>query len=1188
MLSAEQQWKILQKEENRTERGKRRKKTLTEQIQEMGGFSHDRDSELAIIKELERSDTRAPLQHSQLSIAECEVTFGYSSFAASVTRFFNSCIFQASRPSSWIQKKDLPSFFRFALHRPIMGERVFQAYLQKLNVQLDSSKGNVRQPHTRPIGRSRLMMLGIAEDVANVHHPSRLRHVLPKGAAEDMDRAREEAARIVQADDEDMQDILRRQLRTVYEHVQNGSVPLQTARWHYRDAFNNQDISDEGLVICLQQLGIPTDHIITNKGYAHQESAHCQSFSGNKSSNLIQELGSYIELYRSGILQRHEVIPMITDHLRDYKLDVDTVSDILIDREKDVQTAALLIWEDASQNTDDVHNTDASRKSNGSVSSGTLAMPSGSSLPSSYSEEEESSSSSPSEKEDEDEKPQPGQKRSLRAVMVPEPQTNAEKDHEAAVTLPIRASKSPDQPTTEDMDFEDGFKENDSKDLQSVSTDQSLMSLAAKSLGKLSTCSHADNTKSSMLPPPIPEPKFVSLPSASEELGSEEGIDFRRESPSTGANVGRRRSSSPDEGMTTGICGLLMPKKEARELAKKMKVPEEVIDSQIHKDSVRNTRQRQADLAKTVVTLPRSKRRASLALHKDDSPKCPRKCDNLDIFAREGEDQETFVLSHFDRDVITSLERVCRECLQQPCMCDPLDKANQVTQTASPEGNQSSDALLTKLVDRTRLKPRKQSVKLLAYLAQALDDGDVLASIKQLERLAAADTTATLAKRILDHIEQATRDNIGIDATGTDDREALWILVVLVRSSQTLSDYWKRLHHEPAEGNDSNLSVNDCHDELQEGADLGSGLRNSNFVNKHVLTPPPEPVASAAVFPEKQSNVANSAVAQANNTLLAKSTSSYLPPPPPDVSVPSFKRNSRTENAAQPSCNQTATASAASAAGDSSRAKSCSTSPGGGEYSTAGGHLSQAGCPPGPPAGSPFSSATQCSEQVSDHRIDAGGDLDNTIGAPPTTRFHSNSHDRGNSDVGTRLPPSPKPGAKESDKNILPTYSIAKAKQLPENTPPSSPMPSLRKSPESISATPRSKLTLRLRSKELPTKAEMTSQLDSFAPGFDSLPVWPPRPGLSGQAGTEWEGMTPMQALEHAKEKAFRERKSLAFYLEERRAVRTCGKKENDHTDSIRSDHSFFQNSGVSGSSGSATTQALKKLFDKYRGTSSV
>ena len=81
--------------------------------------------------------------------------------------------------------------------------------------------------------------------------------------------------------------------------------------------------------------------------------------------------------------------------------------------------------------------------------------------------------------------------------------------------------------------------------------------------------------------------------------------------------------------------------------------------------------------------------------------------------------------------------------------------------------------------------------------------------------------------------------------------------------------------------------------------------------------------------------------------------------------------------------------------------------------------------------------------------------------------------------------------------------------------------------------------------------------------------------------------MTPDEALDHAKKEAFNQRKSLAFYLEERRAVRTRIKEENAYANSVPSNHSFFQSTnGLSGSSGTTIIAALNKLFDKYRGMS--
>ena len=118
----------------------------------------------------------------------------------------------------------------------------------------------------------------------------------------------------------------------------------------------------------------------------------------------------------------------------------------------------------------------------------------------------------------------------------------------------------------------------------------------------------------------------------------------------------------------------------------------------------------------------------------------------------------------------------------------------------------------------------------------------------------------------------------------------------------------------------------------------------------------------------------------------------------------------------------------------------------------------------------------------------------------------------------------------------------------------------------------------------MPEEKQANAQSGSVGPGFGDLPLWAPQPRIPGQAGKEWMGMSPQKALEHAKNEAFSQRKSLSFYLEERRAVRTRIQKENPFTNSKFSDNSFFQSS--SGSSGMAATPALNKLFDKYRGTS--
>lgn len=1121
-----------------------------EQLEDMGAFGRDPDSEQAIREDLERTDTRPPLQYSQESISDCEVSFGQSSFWESRKRLFNSWVFEAKRTTSWMELKDLPFFFRFALRRPIMDERSFQATLQAMSVRLEIPMGDVRRPYTHPIGRSRELMFGIdVNRERKAHVSSRFRNVLPRVAAENMDKVREEARRLVQDDDEDTQNLTRRQLWTVYEHVQNGSVLLETATWHYRDAFNTQDMSDETLAICLQHFGIPTNHIPNNERNARRGSSNCSVPSGSESfkeeienvavakvteRSIIDELANYIGLYRGGALQEHEVVPMIQHCLDGLELEANIISDILTDFDKSEALAAELIWEDAL-----FYDTPSSSE--------------------------------------EDEGPCEEQKNPYRAVTVPDPHVNEGKSPDDAAASLADGSKSHDGPASKDMDDRDDFKDNELKS-EAMSTDRPPTSPSAIPPG---TSSHVDEAESKVQPPPTPRAKPASLAPAIEEFGSQADVESDREPPRDRANVGRRRPSSPDNGMTTGIWGLLMSTKEARKLAHKMKLPQHTIDEQVRSISPRRLKERRASYAKTIVTFPKSKRKASMALHGDSPHKSPKHGDHSDLFAREGENQETFMLSHFDRDTIPSddvcvrclrlrcecvygssprsrSEPQCPTCSQRPCICGRLDQLDETIPVTHPNANASFDGPKVDLADRTRPTRPKQSGTLLAYLTQVLDDDDVLASIKELERLSSAEATIAKAKAILGHIQQGLDAGEELDATETDDREAVRILLALIQSSQTLAEHSDKRHSDARGENASTTSIDDCDERVAEDPDLGSSLLDSSFGHGYVPTPP---VTSASDSPETQSKVANGSVFRANNTPLAKSISHDLPAPAPNCRAPRFESSSGIEDVVQPSRFQAGMFPDSLAGGDSSRAENHSDSPARSESSTARGHPSRTEIQ------SPPLSTASLSEQVSEHSVDAEGDTDcDNWGAPLMRQPSSISCNKGNREVQTQPTPSLGTGAKQLPTSTPPPSLGPPLNELPKSTPPATPRPEPKEMPKTMNATAQSCLK---------------------SPEFGSLPLWPAQPGLPGKAGMEWMGLVPKKALEHAKEEAFKQRKSLAFYLEERRAVRTRIKKENDFANSKMSAHSFFQSSnGLSGPSGTGTTPTLNKLFDKYRGTS--
>ena len=1152
MLTAEEQWSILQQEDKRTGRCKRKKKTLVELLQDMGGFGHDPDSEQAIRKDLERTDTRSPLQYSKDSISECVVSFGESSFWESRKRLFNSWLFQADRPNSRIKRRDLPLLFRFALRRPIMDERTFHWILQVMNLQLEMSIGDVRQPYKHPIGRSRELMIGVDVDhEKDTHVSTKFRDLLPRGTADNMDKAKEEASRRAQQDDEDVQQLTRRQLWAVYEHVQNGSVELEMATWHYRDAFNS-DMSNESLVTCLQHYGIPTDHIPSDERKARRSSAHSpfsrdvESLRGEveivktrEEREVLKELSNYIGLYRGGAFQEYEVIPMIQHCLEGLPLESDAISDILTDLEKDEETCALLMWEDAC-----FYN---------------------------------STSSSEEEKEGSPD----AQENPLRAVLVPESHPNEGEDLDAAEVSSPHGSKSYDMPATENMDCRDDSKEIVPEASKAMSIDQPIVSPPAISPGKRLTHGHVNETESSVQPPATPRPKNASLVSVTEEINSQMDAETDGEQPRGRAKV-RRRSSSPENGMTTGIWGLLMPTKEARELAYKLKLPQSTIDQQVRSISRRRTSRRRASCAKTVVTFPKSKRKASLALRRDTPSKSPKQRDNSDIFAGEGEDQRAFVLSHFDSKAILS-EDACMRCSRLPCECalgsslSPRSELDDALLNPPPSSNPMFDA---KLTDRSRPKPQKESVTLLAWLARLLGTDDMLAKLKHLERLRLGTRTASGAAKILKHMQQSTHDGTVIDISGDDDREALRILDVLIQPSQTLMHNSNGSNYEVTGEEDSTTSVESCHDGVGEGSNLESSLLNSSPSHEYVHAPPSNPVANAAASRETQSNVTNGEVFQTISPPLTKCVSHYLPTPTPDVSAPRLECSSDTKYVVQSSGFHAGTVADFATADDAPSTETCSASTVGREFSSAGGHASGAEIPSDSPARSPSTSSADPSNLVSDQFVDVEGDTDyDHFGALLTRQPHSNSRVTGNSEVETR-PSSPGPGVREVHGNISPPSPRVGAEHMLTSIPPLSPKPLSKELP--ISTPPE---TPRLGFVKLPGKMNATAQSCLKDSAFDSLPLWPSQPGLPGKAGKEWMSMTPKEALEHAKAEAFSQRKSLAFYLEERRAVRARIKKKNDYANSKWSDDRFFQNSnGLAGSSGTATTLALNKLFDKYRG----
>ena len=995
MLTAEEQGKIIQDDDKRLGRDWKKMKTITEQLEGMGGFGQDPDSEQAIMEELNRTDRRAPLQYSQGSVSEYDVLFGQSYFCESRARLFHAWLFQARRRSSWMKEKDLPLFYRFALHRPIMDERSFRKIMRVLNVQLETSRGNARRPYTQPLGRSRQLLFGIDVNVKDIHPSRKFRNILRSGRAEDKDRARDEAVKMALQDDEETRELVQRQLWTVYEHVQNGSVPFEMAAWHYRDAFNSPDMVDEALVICLEQFGVPTHHIQSNEGKARRDRSRSPTVSfaelcGHdvETREILTELTDYVKLYRSTSPRVDEVISMIQECLAGLNtVDADTIDDILSDLDIDEGAAAALIWEKAYDNDD------------------------------------ESVSSSSSEVENQES--HQDQEKPHRAISIPNSHLSEERDHDAPTILAVNESKSQGGSTTEDMDSQNVSKENEPKQLEASNTDQPNPIPRATLQHKLPTDGPVDEVDSRMLPPATPKPKLRSVLHATETSESQVSQELDGAPPLDRASARRTRSSPSEEGMTTGIWGILMSIKEARKIAHAMKLPQSTIDEQVRPISPPG-RGRRAKRARSLVIFSKSKRKASIALHKDSRSISPKPGDHSDLFAMEGEDQDSFVLSHFDPRKqskftcercqcrpceceyepieYSTLNPTCSKCLQHLCVCNHISELDEATQIAPSIESLSSHDSKVKLWLETQPGLSKRSVTLLAYLARNLDD-DALALLKHLEHLASDHAITAHKRNILDLLLQRSYDDkkqdTPEDERGDDDREAVRVLNSIVKSSKELTDYLIKFLCEVAEVGTSAKRADTCHDRVCGGSDLESSLLNSSPKHKPVPTPLSNPVASVAAFLNGQLSVANSRVLQAINTPLAKDDCLTSPTDAQDSSVPHLTSCSKTEDASQPSLQRVIHPD--SAASDSSRAESHSGSPGGGRPSMA--EVSSES-----PANSPLLSTTKPSDQVSHHLNATEDETDNTLGAPLMRQPHLSSEDVANSDCELPRPPSaPRP-----------------------------------------------------------------------------------------------------------------------------------------------------------------------------------
>lgn len=1176
MLTAEEQWKIIQKECRRTGRGQKHK-TMKGAAEEMGCF--DVSEERIIREELAAPDTRPPFQYPPYSSAEKGLSRGDFGFMESLRKYFNAWAFQAESPDSWIKPEHLPKYFRFAMRRPFMSKMAFQIAMRDFDIHLDLGMEYKRLERTHTVGRSRELRFGLDLDHSKQHVSHRLKNLLPVGGdlsnGEENEIVEEEAAQLRRDDERNREQDLRQRLWTVYENVNNGHIDLKEAPQYYCNAFQHHHMDNYVLIIWLQQFGLPVDHISTDERSAYRgttqspfsaskdelkEDPTTDSFDDKRCKKIIGELVNYIGLYRFGAYTEDEVVPMLKDCLVGLKLDDEIIGDILTDFNIEAEQAALLMWEDACDSS--------------SLSSGNC----------------ETSSSAT----DENEAPNQDQEFIEGKAHVPqdfeaEGHVATSQDSQAAfrssVSFSVQGNQTSDRAESEDAHRE-GFTS-----IQSVAHPESTDIPPAStgplaSAGQTRTSTRNSNLESRTQRSGTPMPKSTSSIPPTRGCSSRHSnhVDLH----GTVANINElRRPSSPINGMTNDIWGLLMPTREAREIASHaLKLPRDCVQN-IRSITPRRLKARRASLARETVTFPKTKRKASLVIQGDSPLKSPKRQDHSDLFARDGEDQESFVMSHFDVMTISSKRKsgnVCMACLHLPCQCvsgshDRRDMENRCprcmqatcvcyrlneTGEANPNKRVSNNARTGKLAKKSSSNQSKHTNPVLGYLSRILHDDDVLASMKELEQLSMCDAILEDVKTVLNHLKQGVQNGEIVNGPGDRDSEALAILNRIVSSSEVLMVHLDGLHDNAGDEDDVGAAVLPTSPErrqrqAEEVAELGSSLLNSHLSSDldpqtSLLERPI--VDSTAKALDRQPDVPLEFICQKSKT---SPLPNFTPQSLVDMSSPKSSNDDEIGYGASIHCTTSPTISQTAFS-----AKEISVNLG---YQESSRH--------------PDSSLIR---QPNLHLYSNAYIEDTSHSAAKTTPFASTGLEDeelptalGIELFGATLTRQPKVYLQKNPYLEATDRTDVEATQSPS---PIQPMVELPKATSEPPPTPK------LGIKKLRTPSNPTVQADLQTQGcFDSLPIWPTQPEMQG-AGEVWSKMEPQQALEYAMDDALRQRKSFPFYLEERRAVRARIKQEKEEADSILLNDRFFQTPNAS--SGATVSASLNKIFDTYRGMSAA
>ena len=921
-LTKEEQWEIIQKEWKRTGRGGKKKKM--EVYEEMDAFGPNQ--ERSERWDLEATETLPPFKYSldwpqegedsqphpnhQMDGApDDEQSYEKTAFWKLNRHRFHSWFHEAQQPGSWMKLGDYRSYCRFALRRPLMPERLLWEITGAMGIDLEKVMGIIT-----PANMSSFYTHGIDLREGQRHVSSRLWRKLPRrnfplhweevplkrvetqalrGRIEKQIAKKKaaatranEKAHSTQKDEISGEQSPAEKLWLIYEHTREGRIPLDEAPQHYRAVFNIPSLPNESLIMALQRYGVPVDQIPTNDQSARRGSVPEQSdFDESEISsdpqigglddtsfrNILFSVANQIQLFRSCVDGFFETIPEIRSLLGNVPIEDDEIVDPLCSENLSPFEAAKAIWDLAG-----------------------LATPPSISAGSSTTENENLAAQTRGQiRED----VSPGeadhvvavQKRDSTIEKVPETEIANEsfEEHLGAAESSMdngTVSRITLYPSVEDLQPENAaesavadrnpapFKAPASP----VSMKPPQLSRSPGHVGKINKQQASRELGSKSQRSGTPLPNLVAPVAVSSRSSAEDTVTAERRGFPSSSEIAEL-STSPEEGVTKALWGLAMPTRQARKTGRKLGLPTDYVETRLYSHTP--ARYASKKLRRKINNVIFHKRQGTTIQQGESPRKMVDHGYHWDLFARDGESSESFVMSHFrpkrtvrrNPDDVKASNRVEGDHSvnykavvpddESSSICNSVEsdedkswedinsgedeekkveadkKANANTnagdgQTSLSGSGPASDVKGITLgnldpANRTDLNQHQQSTGLIAYLSRVSEDDNILISLRQAEERPVYAEDQDAWGELLNMIRKGITSGELRGPMRGEDAQAAAIIIRHAYTSQILPhdhSYIISVLRESIKADDGDQSR-----DAQQSMNLGSGLLNSGF-----------------------------------------------------------------------------------------------------------------------------------------------------------------------------------------------------------------------------------------------------------------------------------------------------------------------------------------------------------------------